>query len=125
MIAFIGLGIMGSPMAGHLLAAGHAVTVHTRTRSKAADLLSRGATWSESPGAATLTADVVFICVTDTPDVQVVIEGNNGILTGARAGLIVGLLGAREDRQQHDLRIRLFSLDCLNDCFYAGSNIFR
>jgi 3-hydroxyisobutyrate dehydrogenase len=88
-IAFIGLGIMGGPMAGHLLAAGHSLTVHTRTKSKAEGLLSHGATWADCPADAAALADVVFICVTDTPDVQAVVLGQRGILAAARPGLIV------------------------------------
>ena len=88
-LAFIGLGVMGEPMAGHLLAAGHPLTVHTRTKTKADGLLSRGAQWADSPADAARNADVVFICVTDTPDVQAVVAGENGILPAARAGMIV------------------------------------
>lgn len=80
---------MGAPMAGHLLAAGHPVIVHTRTQAKAEPLLARGATWADTPQAAASAADVVFLCVTDTPDVQAIVLGNNGILSAARPGLIV------------------------------------
>src|SRR5215470_10658113 len=88
-IAFIGLGIMGLPMAGHLLAAGHALVVHNRTKSKADALIARGAKWAESPADAARGADVVFICVTDTPDVEVVVLGARGVLEAARGGMIV------------------------------------
>lgn len=88
-VAFIGLGIMGGPMAGHLLAGGHALTVNTRTRSRADQLISRGATWADSPADAAAQADVVFICVTDSPDVEAVAIGPRGILEAARPGLIV------------------------------------
>ena len=57
-------------MAGHLLAAGHPLTVHSRTRSRAEPLLQRGAAWADTPAAAAAAADVVFICVPDTPDVE-------------------------------------------------------
>jgi 3-hydroxyisobutyrate dehydrogenase len=80
-LAFIGLGIMGGPMAGHLLAAGHPLTVHTRTKAKAQSLLDRGAKWADSPAAAAASADVVFTCVPDTPDVEAVVTGNGGILS--------------------------------------------
>ena len=80
---------MGRPMAGHLLAAGHPLVVHTRSKSKADELLSRGATWADSPGAAAKAADIVFICVTDTPDVEAVVLGDKGIASAARPGLIV------------------------------------
>jgi 3-hydroxyisobutyrate dehydrogenase len=87
--AFIGLGIMGLPMAGHLLAAGHRLTVHTRTRQRADELLARGARWADSPADAAREADVVFICVPDTPDVEQVVLGARGIASAARGGSIV------------------------------------
>jgi 3-hydroxyisobutyrate dehydrogenase len=80
-VAFIGLGIMGGPMAGHLLAAGHPLTVHTRTKAKAQTLLDRGAKWADSPAAAAATAEVIFTCVPDTPDVEAVVSGDGGILS--------------------------------------------
>src|SRR5687767_14192891 len=88
-IGFIGMGIMGLPMAGHLLAAGRSLVLHSRTKSKADDLLQRGATWADSPMAVALRSDVVFICVTDTPDVENVVLGKDGIIHGARDGLVV------------------------------------
>ena len=88
-IAFIGTGIMGGPMAGHLLSAGHWLTVNTRSKSKAQSLLAQGARWAESPPHAAREADIVFICVPDTPDVQAVISGNHGVLSAARPGMIV------------------------------------
>lgn len=80
---------MGGPMAGHLLSAGHSLLVHTRTRSRADDLIARGARWVDSSRQAAAEADVVYICVPDTPDVEAVILGDNGILEAARSGLIV------------------------------------
>ncbi|MBC8106821.1 MAG: NAD(P)-dependent oxidoreductase [Anaerolineae bacterium] len=88
-LAFIGLGIMGKPMAGHLLGGGNKLVVHSRTKSKADDLLKRGATWAESPMAAAKGADVIFVCVTDTPDAQEVIMGARGIVQSAKPGAIV------------------------------------
>src|SRR3954451_3691198 len=88
-LAFIGTGIMGAPMAGHLLSAGHAVRVHTRTRSRADDLLRRGATWADAPADAARNADVVFVNVPDTPDVEAVLLGDRGVLSVSRAGLVV------------------------------------
>jgi 3-hydroxyisobutyrate dehydrogenase len=80
---------MGNPMAGHLISAGYPLTVYTRTQKRATELLERGATWTDSPAAAAKDAEVVFICVTDTPDVKAVILGEAGILNSARNGLIV------------------------------------
>ena len=80
---------MGGPMAGHLLAAGHAVTVNTRSKARADELLKKGAKWAESPAKAAAGADVVFICVPDTPDVESVVLGTNGVISSARAGSVV------------------------------------
>jgi 3-hydroxyisobutyrate dehydrogenase len=88
-VAFIGMGIMGGPMAGHLLDAGCRLVVHTRTRSRADELLSRGAEWADTPAAAAERAEIIFICVTDTPDVQDVVLGERGIVRSARGGQIV------------------------------------
>ncbi len=80
---------MGLPMASHLLNAGHELAVHTRTKSKAGLLLDRGATWQSSPAQAVGGADVVFVNVPDTPDVQAVLLGESGVIAGARPGTIV------------------------------------
>ncbi|HUB24446.1 MAG TPA: NAD(P)-binding domain-containing protein, partial [Tepidisphaeraceae bacterium] len=84
--AFIGLGIMGHSMAGRLLDAGVSLSVYSRTMSKAADLTARGATPADLPAAAAKGRDVVFICVTDTPDVTAVIEGEYGVAAAAHSG---------------------------------------
>lgn len=76
-------------MAEHLLNAGHSLAVHTRTPSKAQAIVKRGARLASSPAEATEAADVVFLCVTDTPDVEAVILGDRGIIHAARRGLIV------------------------------------
>jgi 3-hydroxyisobutyrate dehydrogenase len=88
-VAFIGLGIMGHPMAGHLLAAGHTLRVYSRTKSKAGGLLQRGAKWSDSPSEAAADAEFVHICVPDTPDVEKVLCGENGILQCGKSGQII------------------------------------
>src|SRR5688572_20836454 len=88
-LAFVGLGIMGAPMAGHLLAAGHRVVVHTRTKAKAKGLLDGGASWADSAKQAAAEAEVVFVCVTDTPDVRQVLLGRGGVVESAREGLVV------------------------------------
>ncbi|HZZ41672.1 MAG TPA: NAD(P)-dependent oxidoreductase [Tepidisphaeraceae bacterium] len=85
-VAFIGLGIMGLPMAGHLLAAGHRLTVHTRTKAKAQSILDQGAVWADSPGEAVKGADFIFLCLPDTPDVEKVVAG---LLAGIRGGQII------------------------------------
>lgn len=76
-------------MAGHLLAAGHPLVVSTRTQSRAGDLLARGATWAPFPADAASDADVIFLCLPDTPDVDAVLLGENGVIHGAKSGAIV------------------------------------
>jgi len=67
-IGFIGTGIMGKPMARNLQEAGYSLTVHSRTKTKARELLDRGAKWVGRPADVTKDCDVVITCVTDTPD---------------------------------------------------------
>ena len=62
-VAFIGTGIMGAPIAGHILDAGYPVTVNNRTKSKATALIERGAVWADTPADAVANADVVFTMV--------------------------------------------------------------
>lgn len=91
-IAFVGTGVMGSSMAGHLLAAGHQVAVHTRTRAKADRLLAAGATWADSPAAAADGADAALSMVGYPADVDQVWRGPAGFLAAPRPpGLLVDL----------------------------------
>ena len=71
-IGWIGTGVMGASMAGHLLEAGHEVVVHSRTRSKAQALLDKGAAWADSPAEAADGTDVVFSMVGFPADVEAV-----------------------------------------------------
>lgn len=89
-IAFLGLGIMGLPMAGHLLQkSGGKLTVYNRTKVKAGALAKQGATVADSPAAAAKGADVIFVCVSDTPDVEAMIFGENGLASTAKPGSVV------------------------------------
>lgn len=88
-VAFIGLGIMGAPMAGHLLKDGYALTVYNRTSSKCTPLVEKGAQQASSPAQAASQADIVITIVSDTPDVAEVIEGDGGVLDGIRPGSVV------------------------------------
>ncbi len=93
--AFVGLGVMGYPMAGHLTRAGYAVTVFNRTAARAKEWLetygaSDGATASaSSPAAAAAGADVVLVCVGNDDDVRSVIYGDDGILGALKSGAIL------------------------------------
>lgn len=88
-IGFIGLGVMGKPMAQNLLKAGYPLVVNTRTRAKADELMSGGATWADTPKQIAAKSDVVITMLPDTPDVERVVAGKGGVLEGARPGLIV------------------------------------
>ena len=88
-IGWIGAGVMGSSMCGHLLTAGYRVTVHSRTKSKAQPLLDRGAQWAEHPRAVAIDSDVLFTMVGFPQDVRQVYFDETGILAGARAGMIL------------------------------------
>jgi len=89
-VGYIGLGIMGKPMAGHLLAAGLQLSVWNRTAGKARELVDAGAVALDSPATMAATGpDVIFLNVTDTPDVESILFGEQGIAGSARPGLIV------------------------------------
>jgi 3-hydroxyisobutyrate dehydrogenase len=88
-IGFIGTGLMGLPMARNLLKAGFPLTACNRTRSRAEPLIAEGATVVDAPRKAAEKADVVITIVSDTPDVQQVILGANGVIEAARPGMTV------------------------------------
>ena len=85
-VAFIGLGVMGYPMAGHLVAHGHKVCVYNRTVAKAK-------AWQHEHGgqiaATPFEADVVFICVGNDDDLRSVVDGDVGVLSGMTAGTVL------------------------------------
>lgn len=88
-IGWIGTGVMGASMAGHLLAAGYRLTVHTRTREKAADLEAQGAVWAETPAAAAAASDLLFAIVGFPSDVREVFLGPQGAVAGAAPGSVL------------------------------------
>jgi 2-hydroxy-3-oxopropionate reductase len=88
-IGFIGLGVMGRPMAKHLVAKGYPLVAHNRSRAAVDDLVAAGATAAESPAAVASQATVVITMVPDTPDVTQVLTGRNGVLTTLRPDTIV------------------------------------
>jgi 3-hydroxyisobutyrate dehydrogenase len=88
-IGWIGTGVMGSSMCGHLMAAGFSATVYNRTRARAQALLDKGARWGDTPKAVAEAADVVFSIVGFPADVRSVILGADGVLAGARKGTIL------------------------------------
>ncbi|HEX9388385.1 MAG TPA: NAD(P)-binding domain-containing protein [Anaerolineales bacterium] len=87
-VGYIGLGLMGKSIARNILKAGFPVVVHNRSRVAVDELVAEGATSANSPKAVAEKADVVFTNLPDTPDVEKVVLGENGILEGAHDGLI-------------------------------------
>jgi len=87
-VAFIGLGTMGESMALNLMKAGHDLIVHNRTRTKEEPLAAHGAKRAGSPRDAALDAEVIVTCLSDTPDVEHVVLGENGVIHGARSGAV-------------------------------------
>jgi 3-hydroxyisobutyrate dehydrogenase len=85
-VGFIGLGIMGAPMAANLLKAGFAVTVWNRTASRAEPLVAVGAKLAGSPADVARGSEVTISCVTDSPDVEAVALGPDGVIAGATRG---------------------------------------
>jgi 3-hydroxyisobutyrate dehydrogenase len=88
-LGWIGTGVMGSSMCGHLLKAGHKLHVFNRSQEKAADLIEQGATWCQNPAAVAAQSDIVFSIVGFPEDVRAVILGPDGVLAGGKAGQIV------------------------------------
>ena len=88
-VGFIGLGVMGRPMAKHILARGHAVIVYNRSRAAVDELVAAGATAAASPADVARRATIVVTMVPDTPDVEAVIAGPGGVLDALQPGSVV------------------------------------
>jgi 3-hydroxyisobutyrate dehydrogenase-like beta-hydroxyacid dehydrogenase len=105
-IGFIGAsGMMGHGMARNLRAKGHplALTVH-RNRERVADLLAAGATLAATPAELARNSDIVFICVTGSPQVEAAMSGPEGLLAGAASGLVIVDTSTAEPESTHRLR---------------------
>ncbi len=89
-LAFLGLGVMGFPMAGHLQKAGHAVTVYNRNAEKSAKwVATHGGASAATPREAAKDADIVLMCVGNDDDVRSVVYGDTGALAGMKAGAVL------------------------------------
>jgi 3-hydroxyisobutyrate dehydrogenase len=88
-IGWIGTGVMGSSMCGHLIDAGFSATVYTRSKEKAAALIEKGATWADSPKAVAEQSDVIFGIVGFPSDVRAVFLGDDGALAGSKEGNVL------------------------------------
>jgi 3-hydroxyisobutyrate dehydrogenase len=88
-IGWIGTGVMGSSMCGHILTAGYRVTLHSRTKTKAQPLVDLGAAWAENPLTVAAQSDMIFTMVGFPQDVCAVYFGETGILAGAQSGTVL------------------------------------
>ena len=88
-VGFIGLGIMGKPMAKNLIEAGHELVVYNRTQAKAEELAGDGATVAGSPREVAERSDVIITMLPDSPQVEEVLVGENGVLEGIKEGALV------------------------------------
>jgi 3-hydroxyisobutyrate dehydrogenase len=123
-IGFIGLGIMGRPMAGHILQAGYPLTVYNRTRSRAEELAREGAKVAASPAEVAAVSEVVITIVTDSPDVEQVIAGPSGVMEGIQPGGIVIDMStvSPELEQRLDRQLKVKGC-CLLDAPVSGGDV--
>ncbi len=110
-LGFVGLGIMGAPMAGHLRAAGHQLFVNTRSKVPA-ELVDAGATACDSPRAVAESADIVFLMVPDTPDVDKVLFAENGVAGGLTKGKLVVDMSSISPIETQAFAKRIAELGC-------------
>jgi len=110
-IGFIGLGIMGAPMAGHLIAGGHQAFVQTRSKVPAA-LIEAGATVCTTAAEVAAAAEVIFLMVPDTPDVEKVLFGTGGVASGLTTGKTVVDMSSISPIATKDFAARIEALGC-------------
>lgn len=111
-LGFIGLGIMGAPMSANLLKAGYEVTVYNRTHEKAEKLRNLGARVADSPKQVASQTDVIITMVSDTPDVQEVLFGANGVAEGLAPGKIVIDMSTISPEATQTFAARIAALGC-------------
>ncbi|MEJ2038438.1 MAG: NAD(P)-dependent oxidoreductase [Desulfosarcinaceae bacterium] len=88
-IGWIGTGVMGRSMCGHLIHRGHKLHIHNRTREKAEDLVQAGAEWCDTPDAVARKSDIIFTMVGYPQDVEQVVSGPQGLLQGTHPGAVI------------------------------------
>ena len=110
-LGFIGLGIMGAPMAGHLLKAGHTLFAYTHGKVPA-DLVAAGATACTSSKAVAQQADIIFTMVPDTPDVQAVLFGEDGVASGLSKGKTVVDMSSISPIETKQFAAKINALGC-------------
>ena len=110
-LGFIGLGIMGAPMAGHLIRAGHQLFVHTRSKLPA-EIADSSATVCTTARGVAERADIVFTMLPDTPDVEKVLFGENGVASGLTAGKTVVDMSSISPIETQAFAKRIAALGC-------------
>ena len=110
-LGFVGLGIMGAPMAGHLVAAGHEVFINTRSKIPE-ELANSAAIPCSSPAEVASKADIIITMVPDTPDVEKVLFGDHGIAQGLTAGKIVVDMSSISPIATQEFAKRINALGC-------------
>jgi 2-hydroxy-3-oxopropionate reductase len=108
-LGWIGLGIMGAPMCGHLIAAGHAMTVHTRSKVPEA-IAATAARTAPSAEAVAAASDIVFLMLPDTPDVERVLFGEHGVAAGLKPGSLVVDMSSISPMATKDFAARIQAL---------------
>jgi 2-hydroxy-3-oxopropionate reductase len=123
-IGYIGLGLMGKSIARNILKAGFPLVVHNRSRSAVAELTAEGARTAASPAEVAAQVEVVFTNLPDTPDVEKVVLGENGIIEGAHPGLIWVDNSTIKPAAARTLSLRLAEKDVLSlDAPVSGGDI--
>jgi 3-hydroxyisobutyrate dehydrogenase len=102
-VGWIGTGVMGAAMCGHLIDAGHPAVVFNRTRDRAARLVEKGAGWRDSPAQVAADSDVVFTMVGTPADVREVVLGESGVLAGAAPGTLLVEMTTSEPKLAQEL----------------------
>ncbi|MCY3774640.1 MAG: NAD(P)-dependent oxidoreductase [Candidatus Aminicenantes bacterium] len=123
-VGFIGLGIMGLPMAGHILKSGYPLTVYNRTRSKTGSLEAAGAVVAASPREVAANSRMIITMVSDSPDVEAVVAGPEGVLEGIRPGSVVMDMSTISPQVERELDEQLRSKGCaLVDAPVSGGDV--
>lgn len=88
-VGFVGLGIMGKPMAHNLMKAGYELTVHNRSRNAVDELAIEGATAANGPKEVAAASAIIITVLPDSPDVEQIVAGEGGVLEGIREGSVI------------------------------------
>ncbi len=123
-VGFVGLGVMGRPMARRILAAGFPLTVHSRSSTAVAEVVAAGATAGASPAAVARASDLIIVMVPNTDDLVAVLDAPDGILAGAHEGLVIAAMGTHHPTAMPPLAERCAQLGAsLLDAPVSGGEV--